>query len=577
MAAESRWLFLTVGAGSIEFEQAAERLISQASNFPNFDAFICLKTQALIQLVPDLHLDSASGTRGFGYYRWKSRVVHLALSGFWGSFDGLCFVDAGCDMNFNVFTNHKLQKNIEYAEAHGVLAYTISTPERMVTKRKVLEFFNAEEDYSDQFQSGTFFLHGDLGRSIASEWDSVCTKDVSFSDDSLTTGGEYSDFFEHRHDQSIFSLVLKKNCVDAYLPHPPGLPPKLNLSLENLFAPVWWTRNRSGQSSLRNIERTLFTASRLHIRFAKFFRITSLLFLAKYVYVRLGGGLGNQLHQYTAGRAVSENCGKTLLIDVGGISNSDHGSSSNAADFRLSGVTLNSKTISLVFRIKRKIYGRLLQRYEVRSFFIAPDSGYSPELLQRSSQISYLEGFFHTYMYSKEISHSDLRLELALINQSNDWFQCKVAEMKDKKICAVHIRRGDYEQTWQHYGVLSEAYYESAMAKINVGDVDEFWIFSDEQNLDLSSWLFFDRAKVKVISPPSGASAAESLVLMSRANWIIMANSTYSWWAGFLASPDEKIVVCPQPFFRTNQEIAKLYPDKWEKVAAQWRDYGLLL
>ena len=573
MASKSRWLFITVGAGSIEFEQAAERLISQASNFPNFDTYICLKTDALTKLVPDLDLDSASGSRGFGFYRWKSRVVHLALSGFWGDFDGLCFVDAGCDMNFNVFTNYKLQKNIKYAEAHGVLAYTISTPERMMTKRKVLEMYNAEDDYSDQFQSGTFFLHGDLGRSIAREWDSVCTTDVSFSDDSLTTGGEHSDFFEHRHDQSIFSLILKKHCVDAYLPHPPGQPSRFRLNSENLFAPIWWSRNRSRQNSLRKIERIFLSLSKLLSRFIACLKTISLLFLTKYVYIRLGGGLGNQLHQYTAGQAVSQNSGKTLLIDIQGISSSDHGSSSNAAHFKLSGIILNSKIVSSIFRLKRKIYSKLLHQTEVRSFFLAQDSGYSPELLQKSSRISYLEGFFHTYMYSKELSHSDLRLELALVDQSNDWFQSKIAEMKDKKICAVHIRRGDYEQTWQHYGVLTQAYYESAIAKIKVDDVNEFWIFSDEENLDLSSWLFLDRSKVKIIRPPSDASAAESLVLMSRANWIVMANSTYSWWAGFLAAPDEKRVICPQPFFRTNQEIAKLYPDKWEKVAAQWIDY----
>jgi hypothetical protein len=574
MYRKSRWLFLTVGAGSLEFEQAAERLTSQARKFPNFDAFVCIKTQALISLFPELNLDTAMGSRGFGYYRWKSKVVNLALSGFWGEFEGVCFVDAGCDMNANAFTIRQLGRNLKKAELSGVLAYTISTPERFMTKRKVLEFFNFEDDYSDQFQSGTIYLHGLLGRSIAQEWDQICSHDISFSDDSPSPSGEFSDFYEHRHDQSVFSLILKKNSIKPNTGHPPGKPFGFRLQIENLLSPIWWSRNRTGRDCLRLIEKvaqsTSLALSELQAEIVPFCILAS----KRYVYIRLGGGLGNQLHQFVAAKAVSQSSGKKLLVDIEGIAKSDHGPNSNATDFYLDGYISDNRLISLYFRIKRKVYNRTQEFSTDGAFYLAKNPGYVPDLLQKSLEISYLEGYFHTYKYSDEISRKLNNSDLVLINQTSDWFQNEVASMRNKNVCALHIRRGDYEQTWRHYGVLSKSYYESAItSEIDTEQVDSFWIFTDATDLDLSLWDFLDSSKVKLVKPPPGISAADSLVLMSRAKWIITANSTFSWWAGFLEAPEAKRVVCPETFFRIGQNINELYPDDWAKVTSLWTDY----
>jgi hypothetical protein len=51
MSDKPRWLLLTVGAGSPNFENAADRLVSDSLNFNLFDSVVSLKTAALIALL----------------------------------------------------------------------------------------------------------------------------------------------------------------------------------------------------------------------------------------------------------------------------------------------------------------------------------------------------------------------------------------------------------------------------------------------------------------------------------------------------------------------------------------------
>lgn len=573
MGGKPRWLLLTVGAGSTDFEAAAERLKRQSFKFSVFDSIVSLNTESLIRLFPELNLHAAKGTKGFGYYRWKPKVVHLALSGFWGDFDGVCFVDAGCDMNFNLISERNLRASLREAECSGAVAYQISTPERLMTKRKVLEHFNAVEDYSFQFQSGTIFLFGAVGKLIADEWDSIASLDPSYTDDSLDPIGELKDFYAHRHDQSILSLVLKKRLIKSPSHHPPAVPYPNKLNFRNLTSPIWWSRNRSGAESLRPIELVCQNISVSLKSLIVKLRIGLVLLSGNYVYLRLGGGLGNQLHQYSAAKAVSSEAGKFLLIDTQGIEKSDHGKLSNATNFKLSAMTLDSKLLSYLFFLKRRIYNKLKMYFPLKSIFIAENSGYCDDLLPQSKKISYLEGYFHTYKYSNEITDGAAYCDLVLRNQSSSWFQESLSEIKHKKVCSIHIRRGDYLNTWMHYGVLSEKYYASAVLEIGLENIDEYWIFSDATNLDLDSWTFIDHAKVKFIQPPNDTPDAESMVLMSHARWIITANSTFSWWAALLGSQSAKKIFAPEPFFRSGQKIPDLFPGDWIRLRADWTDY----
>jgi hypothetical protein len=60
-------------------------------------------------------------------------------------------------------------------------------------------------------------------------------------------------------------------------------------------------------------------------------------------------------------------------------------------------------------------------------------------------------------------------------------------------------------------------------------------------NLDIDLWF-----------GPQDLNAVQALTLMSRANRLVTANSTLSWWAGFLAVQDGNTVEIPDPFFKSS-------------------------
>ena len=244
------WVFITVGAGNKQFEEAARRLAAQARRSHLFSKTLSIDTKLLLELVPDLQgrLKTSSGedSPGFGYYSWKSRIAKLAIDGYFGSCEGIILVDAGCEFFLSARSQKNLHRYQVVANDQGVGAFQISTPECRLTKRSLFQYFPSlsTDDSSAQFQSGILLIDIRKGREIIETWDRLVWGNVKNVDDSL--GIERDDFYAHRHDQSVLSLVLKDFGVEALRPNPPGMVIGLTNSLKANSFPIWWSRNRTG-------------------------------------------------------------------------------------------------------------------------------------------------------------------------------------------------------------------------------------------------------------------------------------------------------------------------------------------
>lgn len=129
---------------------------------------------------------------------------------------------------------------------------------------------------------------------------------------------------------------------------------------------------------------------------------------------------------------------------------------------------------------------------------------------------------------------------------------------------SIHVRRGDYLKNPQYFDICNTTYYRKAIGLIKEKtDNARFYVFSDDiqwvkENLDLPQNTVYVNWNMKTDS-------WQDMCLMSHCQHHIIANSTFSWWGAWLNKNEEKIVICPQIFSRT-ENLVNVMPDEWIKI-----------
>jgi hypothetical protein len=111
----------------------------------------------------------------------------------------------------------------------------------------------------------------------------------------------------------------------------------------------------------------------------------------------------------------------------------------------------------------------------------------------------------------------------------------------------AHVRRGDYvtsDSAARQFGVLSASYYFAALEALGTR-VAEVTFFTDDPAYVCRA---FGVTRSSVIGPDDTRTDLESLLIMSAAGQMVIANSTFSWWAAETAGPSTT-VCAPEEWF----------------------------
>ena len=235
----SKIYFITFGGGDINYFEAVSRICKQAKKLGIFDKIIGYTP---IYLVNDKHFWKSHGDfiknnkRGFGYWLWKSYLIKKTLE-LLNDGDILVYLDCGCEID--VRNKDKILELIELVKTDKIIgSYVKKTKESMWTKKDVFIALNALKPkyiYSEQRQGGALILLKckevvdliDLWYKYGSNYHLI--------DDSPSIEKNFDNFKEHRHDQSIFSLLTKKyNIFSTY----------------SISPAIYLSRNRTGSSKI---------------------------------------------------------------------------------------------------------------------------------------------------------------------------------------------------------------------------------------------------------------------------------------------------------------------------------------
>lgn len=273
------------------------------------------------------------------------------------------------------------------------------------------------------------------------------------------------------------------------------------------------------------------------------------------IIVRLLGGLGNQMFQYSFGRCVSIKCNVPLALDLNDLK-IKHKRSDLMTDreYVLHYFPAVNPTIASDNQIEAS---RKENHYKERFFHFDRE-------LYDSIQSGYLDGYWQSWKYFVDNANA-IRNDFSFSGSIGSRLNQITLQMCSVNSVAVHLRRGDYvinANYSKYHGILGADYYRMAVNVIKKRfDKPFFYIFSDEPAEAKSIFDFIDD---KYIVSEQTSAAVEDLYLMQNCKHHIIANSSFSWWGAWLSSHKNKIVCAPKKWFGdANHDTKDLVLENW--------------
>jgi hypothetical protein len=152
--------------------------------------------------------------RGGGYWAWKPWVVSIGLKSIKDG-DFLVYADAGCTIKQGGADAMESYKEAIARSRSGIMAFEIPFKEKHWTKRDAFAYLGLDTDditESNQLCATMLIVQKrEFTMSVVDKWKNVAIISPWLFNDSPSVTPNYDGFKEHRHDQSIWSLLCKQH------------------------------------------------------------------------------------------------------------------------------------------------------------------------------------------------------------------------------------------------------------------------------------------------------------------------------------------------------------------------------
>ena len=294
------------------------------------------------------------------------------------------------------------------------------------------------------------------------------------------------------------------------------------------------------------------------------------------IIVRLMGGLGNQMFQYAAGKALADRLGVPLQLDRTFLDQRSENPGYTLRNFELDVFQISAGTVekSVVARMRKPLENSMHRKLSnmfpslIRNHVFSETQEKLIKEFELLTDPVYMEGYWQTEKYFLSIA-DQLRskdfIPVAAISSMNAELLRKIGRTSS---VSMHVRRGDYvtnAETNKYHGICSVDYYQhSAKMIVEKTGADHFYVFSDDPE-----WV-----KANIVLPYSTTYISHNIaresywdiVLMQHCKHHIIANSSFSWWGAWLNSSKEKIVVAPEKWFTDPSAVSnQMISEGWIK------------
>jgi hypothetical protein len=284
------------------------------------------------------------------------------------------------------------------------------------------------------------------------------------------------------------------------------------------------------------------------------------------------GGLGNQLFGLAAGWAQAERLGCPLYLD-----HSYHALPGANWTPQLGGIAHPGidvthcspwRGIPLLAQ-KQGLFGAVKHGKQQLHLFTEAGFGYDPRINGVIPGTT-IVGYFQSPRYFESIRDKLYRVLVAtdLAPEEHGYLE----SINSERRASLHVRRGDYlaAQNNQIHGLAERSYFARAIRlydRLHPGS--RFRAYTDSRN-DVAAEIA-TLAEVELAPPDEGLRPIAGMLAMAAGDGIIISNSSYSWWAGWLISErdPEATVIAPRPWFRSGESASDLLLPDWPALDAR--------
>jgi hypothetical protein len=296
------------------------------------------------------------------------------------------------------------------------------------------------------------------------------------------------------------------------------------------------------------------------------------------VIVQIHSGLGNQMFQYAAGKALADKLKVPLKLDISWFEHASSAQTPNEFQLNLFPGVIESyasktEVDSLIRPSSKGFYNRL--RHKINRSrpihkqwdFVEPHFHFYNDFFKATSPV-HLTGYWQSEKYFGTISES-IRAVFTIEFIDDNYNQELLKEIQSGNAVSLHVRRGDMVNNplvVATHGSCDLNYYKTAMHEIeSLVKKPHYYIFSDDpewcrENLHSVFPITF-------VTGNTGKKAYLDIQLMSRCKHHIIANSSFSWWGAWLNRSMHKHVIAPRKWFATNEKNTNdLIPSDWIRI-----------
>lgn len=290
---------------------------------------------------------------------------------------------------------------------------------------------------------------------------------------------------------------------------------------------------------------------------------------SRYMIARLAGGLGNQLFQFAAVVSMAERQGlpfSKVLIDTRFLASYEakHKYEIGFITDLFPGVQVAPQLPLIASIASRFRLARVLDK-KLGSFELISSIGHLKAACVRANPAStfVLDGYFqHPDILFTEEDRSRIRSALLSAKHS------LIDKVKGSSpTIGIHIRRGDYVTSNSASKVFQNIpldYYDTALQQLRRDQ--QLLVFSDDRDLSASYAAKVGGIDVRRLN----LSLQDEFCLLMACDDKVIANSTFSWWAGYLGYNAGGRVIAPKHWYhnRTRSQFNPLLLPHFELIDA---------